>query len=144
MTCASWTFFHPEVLQFLFDWLETEKLFDAVSPTYAFLREKQLLAFKRHLVEMCGYTAKSLSDVVVEVPQKGGDLMFVPPGWAHQVATLLPCLKVAWDYFHSMEDFPIHARLARQLIGKFTPTSSASDFMQVLVVAVEIAKLHPC
>ncbi len=28
-----------------------------------------------------------------------GDLVYVPPGWAHCVFNVQPCLKFAWDFF---------------------------------------------
>jgi hypothetical protein len=74
------------------------------------------------------YTMQQAHPGMVEVvPQHAGAQVFVPPGWAHQVINLKPCIKVAWErcrrawYFiymlHALTVVPKFEKMASDYIG---------------------------
>ena len=76
------------------------------------------------------------------VEQKGGDLVTVPTGYTHQVKTIRPCVKVAWNFVKDYTSMPSYANV-QQLVRQHTHAIQASGYMGVFSMATEIAKSHP-
>jgi hypothetical protein len=76
---------------------------------------------------------------VVFVEQHARDVVYVPPGWAHQVTNLQPCLKVAWDVYvpqHFASYALLHSTIAAPLFQNAMP----EDYMAFNRVAEEVLK----
>lgn len=54
------------------------------------------------------------------IPQRHGQMITVPAGWAHMVVNVLPCIKVALEGVHN-EDLSLYAISHAYIKGKFPP-----------------------
>ena len=59
----------------------------------------------------CRYLCNCVNMLQV-VEQYHGDMIYIPPGWAHQVYNHRPCTKLAWDYIvlDNMQKYALSAR----------------------------------
>ena len=134
--CATWTFWHPNLFGDLFDWLEREDLYNAHTTKAPALSHDQLHAAREYLSEKSGWQ----EEMMLTVPQRPGDLVNVPPGWLHQVVTTAPCMKVAWDFFRSVQAMPTLASTHSKLLSRFTKPTNAPDYMALQEVVVSLVK----
>ncbi len=67
---------------------------------------------------------------VVEVQQRAGDMVHVPPGWIHQVVNMRPCLKLAWD-FADLTRMHLYIRAANEIGAPLFGDALAADYMGV-------------
>ena len=137
--CAVWHFFHPSILHILFNWLCEKGLWKDSLTDAPFIPECRITEFKEALNSK-GDTDRASHIITVE--QKGGDLVSVPPGYAHQVQMVRPCVKVAWDFVKDYSSMPIYASV-QQLIRQHTRAIQAFDYMGVFSMATTIASSHP-
>ena len=84
-------------------------------PLYNGKKEKGLHVTHATLKAFQSTLSHHLHNNIVVLEQKGGDKVSVPVGWAHQVETHFPCLKMAWDYYASSNDLVQLARLQRNV-----------------------------
>lgn len=68
----------------------------------------------------------NIPNSVVIVPQRHGQVVYVPPGWIHQVTNLQPCLKVAFDYYDP-KHFGVYA-LVHELASKYFKLNMSIDY----------------
>lgn len=133
--CAEWTFFHPRILGRVFDWMDSKGLYTEATTVAVFLNEQQLAQLRRYL------GARDAAGIVT-VEQMPGMIVAVLPGWAHQVKTVEPCLKIVWDYFRSFEELPKYATVYRKYLSQFTRNINAPDYMNVMSLAANHARQH--
>ncbi len=74
------------------------------------------------------------------IEQRAGDRVYVPPGWAHSVVNMRPCVKIAWDSVlaERLPRYLCAAQLRRHV-------ESAKDFMDaetVLVTCIQVRSLR--
>jgi hypothetical protein len=79
-----------------------------------------------------------IDNPVVQLQQKAGQLVYVPPGWVHQVVNLSPNVKVAWDYYIA-DNFHKYAQLQHRIACKFFRGGMAQDYMSFNMVMQELA-----
>ncbi len=72
--------------------------------------------------------AKAMGSKVVLVEQKGGEVVFVPPGWVHCVLNLAPCIKLAHDRY-ILERFPLYAKSAFEVGCGHMYKAITTDYM---------------
>jgi hypothetical protein len=75
---------------------------------------------------------------VLVMEQRHGQIMFVPPGWAHAVVNVQPCIKVARDLYNSMH-FPLYAIVARSSLRYLF----SEDYMNLPTVALHYLRNRP-
>ena len=68
-----------------------------------------------------------LAGYVRIVWQHHNDVITVPPGWAHQVVNLKPCLKVAFD-FASPSAMPVYAIVHKQVLSRLVGAANTPDY----------------
>lgn len=81
--------------------------------------------------------SKGITNSVVQLEQKVGQLVYVPAGWAHQVVNFSPNVKVAWDYY-AAENFHKYAQLQHRIASKFFKQGMAKDYMSFNMVMHEL------
>ena len=128
---ALWTFIHPKSIQGVFDWIRkniigcVEKINDAWAPVRALTVEES-----RHL-------KSHFDEEVILVYQHGGDVVTVPPGWAHCVINMEDCIKVAVDVYVKKDMF---AYITSNCEVSSLLATNADDYMAIgPVVSNELA-----
>lgn len=122
---AVWTFLHPSLAEQANAWLIQngfEKGFQTAGR--AFLSDDRVSAFKTAMDALM----PGGSGGVLVVEQRAGDMVYVPPGWIHQVYNLQPCLKLAWD-FYATEHFAIYSMLQSRIAAPLFGAEMADDYM---------------
>ena len=76
----------------------------------------------------------------VVIQQCHGQLVIVPPGWAHSVLNRAPNFKVAWETTH-LEHAASYPRTA-VLTAKFIGDRAAADYMPYQAMAFSIVRQH--
>lgn len=77
------------------------------------------------------------------ITSEPGQLVSVPLGRLHQVVTVAPCLKIAWEFFKSVQTMPKLASIRQQLSSKYTRPTNAPDYMALQGVAPNLIKYYP-
>lgn len=123
MPLAEWIFIHPSAIPAVNTWLkEKYKSRKAVvanglrcgKDAMPVLQEKQFEDLQR----FCGVGANGVP-LVRKLYQYHGDWIHFLPGYLHQVITLQPCVKFAWDVYE-LAKFPAYIAVWRDLIAQFT------------------------
>lgn len=117
-TLAVWVLFHPSIVGELDAWLKAHGRPHGLAT-----------AGKAHLSTEEMETLRGVfGEKMVVLEQKGGDMVFVPPGWVHQVTNLQPCLKVAWDTYDARH-YEQYCLLHRRIACKYFGSTMADDYM---------------
>lgn len=90
-----WPFWQLIVACHLTLWLQSEGLYIHDRLSGPILDDNQLASCCQHLSDVIG---TDISTKTGTVKQKAVELVTVPLGWLHQVVTVVPCLKMAWDH----------------------------------------------
>ncbi|KAK9812259.1 hypothetical protein WJX73_008387 [Symbiochloris irregularis] len=111
-----WNFFSPPTIEKVETWCQKRLQKRLSDEDFPLLNEAQMNELKEYVGT--GW---------VELEQGHGELIFVPPGWLHQVRNLSPNLKVAWERL-------VHDRLrsyptVSKLISRFIGGRSARDYV---------------
>jgi hypothetical protein len=119
---AVWVFIHPSIIHQVSEWLKakTGKSFSDTSIHLTTELVSQLQAFANGIMP-CG-------GGVVVLNQCAGDMVYVPPGWVHQVTNALPCLKVAWDFYEDAH-WALYAQMHHKIIVPLFGSQMAEDYM---------------
>jgi hypothetical protein len=111
-----------------------------------FLRAKQLCSEQESKMEISknvwDEAVAHWPDDIVIVEQLHNNAVHVPPGWAHHVKTLQPCLKLAWDLWRLdrlVPYFQVNRLVVDADIGKW----NKGDYQNIQVSALPCAAL-PC
>lgn len=118
---AEWLFLHPGLASEADNWLKSNGFpMGFKTPDRVHLIGSVRAEFITHM--------NSIKDGgCILIKQKGGQLVYVPPGWIHQVTNLALCLKVAWD-FYSYKHFHYYAMIQTQ-IAKLFGENMVEDYM---------------
>lgn len=127
--CAVWHLFGPTAATKLADYKRERRLH--------YLHQNDLYRF----VNQTGCR-------VIVLEQKPGDLVIVPPAWAHQVLSIRPCLKLAWDRLTAPQELPassaVHAHLkAWRDRDPQLAVKPASDYFGALRRCWSVVADHP-
>jgi hypothetical protein len=76
------------------------------------------------------------SNSVVVLEQRHGQVVYMPPGWVHQVTNKEPCVKLAWDYYEP-SNFGKYA-LVHDMAAKLFGDAMADDYVSVHQVVEKI------
>ncbi len=122
---AVWTFLHPSLAEQANAWL-IENGFEKGFKTEgrAFLPSDLVSAFKTAMDALM----PSGSVGVEIIMQRAGDMVYVPPGWIHQVYNLQPCIKLAWDYYDE-KHFALYAMLQSRIAAPLFGNMMTDDYM---------------
>jgi hypothetical protein len=141
-TLAVWLMVSPVVLEFwLHDFLQNSfsnkaafpnGVMTAPFPHFTYEQMKEINTAYQEYVETGQFLDGKAPDKdgIKLMEQKHGQAIYVPPGWAHAVYNLQPCLKVARDVYNSFH-FPLYACVA----GGFTSNLLSDDYMNAAGVA---------
>ncbi len=123
---ALWCFIRPDSLE------EAYKVITSKFPDVYKLEDGDLVLIPGHQLSEAQMREfkEAMGEKVVLLEQKGGELVFLPPGWAHCVLMLQSCCKVAHDRYIP-ERFPLYA-LAQSEVGSgkcMIKVEGAADYM---------------
>jgi oxalate decarboxylase/phosphoglucose isomerase-like protein (cupin superfamily) len=73
--------------------------------------------------------------------QKAGQVVYIPPGWAHQVENVRDCFKMAFDGF-KRQQAPLYLQVWRQFKRiLYTQENAATDYASAPVLIFTSAKV---
>jgi hypothetical protein len=127
-----WVSVHPDHVSALDTWIKTAK--DPKTGHVAHtdgLRGKPSLSTSRlkDLVQDLN-SQNGGEGAAVKFEQKPGELVHVPPGWAHYVKNLRPCVKFAFDFYNPAH-FPVYVRVWKHVVCPFFKGAQGQDYMAV-------------
>jgi oxalate decarboxylase/phosphoglucose isomerase-like protein (cupin superfamily) len=100
------------------------------------LREESRIRLNGSMVQQLQeYLNGMRPNSLVIVKQRHGQVVYVPPGWAHQVTNEQPCLKVAWDYYDP-NNFGKYA-LVHKMASRFFGVAMSPDYVSINLVAMK-------
>lgn len=108
----------------------------ASSPDHIHLKGSDLDRFLEAMQKLG--SEMGVDNPVVQLQQKAGEMVFVPPGWVHQVVNLSPNVKVAWDCY-TADNFHKYAQLQYRIASKFFKRGMAQDYMSFNMLMQELS-----
>lgn len=150
---ARWLFFHPCAIIFLGQWLRLKKRIDNEAGDFLRLSKWDMPVIKDSEVEeVKRFIQERLAELGVEtdldegagvewvkvVDQYHGDWIQFPPGYLHQVITMQPCVKFAWDVYweKELERYLVTSRdVICPLLGQ---EDLAEDYMNLHALTTEV------
>jgi hypothetical protein len=119
---AEWTFIHPDAAEAANSWLQNNGFATGFTTVgKALLSSQQVSAMQAALADAVAGGA------VRVIQQRAGDMVYVPPGWVHQVYNVRSCLKLAWDLYVKTH-FQYYAKLQSIIVPLFG-SHMADDYM---------------
>jgi len=127
---AEWLFIRPDAAELADYWLKQNGWVDGLaSDPKVHLRNLAFTSF-------VSYMNSILPGSVIMVEQHAGQMVYVPPGWIHQVTNKQSCLKLAWDVY-DLSHMHYYAMLQKRLVP-FFKSAMADDYMATNAVLENI------
>jgi JmjC domain, hydroxylase len=133
---AVWVCIAPFAIEAADAWLRRQKKSGAFLFPQGFATPGRVL-LQRPLLERFVYdmNAHRVGSVMV-VPQRHGEVVYMPPSWVHQVTNLQPVLKVAFD-FYDPNHFGLYA-LVHGVASRFFKQNMSTDYAYINLIMEDI------
>ena len=92
---AIWFFLHPAMAQKADTWLRCN------GHKEGFSKEGKVHLSSAAMDELMDFLGKDSNGqpYCIKIQQRHGQLVYVPPGWLHQVTNVAQCMKMAWELY---------------------------------------------
>lgn len=94
------------------------------------LDDNMVQQLRRHLIDLHG------SNSVVVLQQRHGHVVFIPPGWVHQVVNQQRCIKLAWDFYEPL-NFGGYA-MVHDMAAQHFGNAMADDYVSINLIVEKI------
>jgi hypothetical protein len=94
------------------------------------LKGKDLCRFVEYMKQLGDQ--KGITDPVLVLEQKAGQLVHMQPGWAlHQVTNMHPNVKVSWDHYDACNNMHKYLLLQHRIVSPYFGSSMGKDYMSI-------------
>jgi hypothetical protein len=140
---ATWWFFHPALVARFATDKDTEGTYKRLK---GIMKSRQRITSSEEAFLVQCLEDDSVKGMVMRIEQYHGEGVHVPPGWAHMVWNVQPCVKYAWDLYVP-QHIPAYVKAwdvasALYLAEDEHERDRAPDYMRVPLVILQYLVEH--